>query len=79
MALLEHPADLALLDKTNPPLGGVELYRRLRERSAMPIVFVSGWAEELEAGGIGADGYVGLPLSRKALLRAVAYALEPRS
>jgi DNA-binding response OmpR family regulator len=34
-------ADLALLDKTNPPLGGVELFKRLRARHRMPIIFLS--------------------------------------
>jgi len=43
LELLEDPADLALIDKTNPPLGGVELFKRLRARHRMPVIFLSVW------------------------------------
>jgi DNA-binding response OmpR family regulator len=66
-ALLAEPAELALIDGTNPPLGGIELFRRLREHSAMPVIFVSAWAAEIERtlnrSGIAAEGYVQIPVS----------------
>lgn len=78
LALLEEPADVALLDKTNGAIGGLGLFRRLRESTDMPVIFVSAWAEELEEADIGAEGYVGLPLSRNTLLRTVEQALKRR-
>lgn len=77
LALLDDPADLALLDKTNPPLGGIELFKRLRARHRMPVIFLSAWAEELEEAYKGteleAEGYVPTPFSQRFL---VAYILE---
>lgn len=71
--MIDDPADLALLDKSS---GGTGLFKQLREQTNMPVVFVSAWAEELEAQNIGADGYVGLPLLGKDLLRVVRYVLS---
>jgi two-component system, OmpR family, response regulator ChvI len=66
-ALLAEPADLAFLDRTNPPLGGVELFRRLRQHTDMPVVFLSSWAEELQdelaGSGLEADDYIDAPFS----------------
>lgn len=67
-SLLQEPADLALIDRTNPPLGGVELLRQLRERTDMPVVFLSPWSEELQdelaGSGLEADDYIDVPFSR---------------
>ncbi len=66
-ALIAAPADLAFLDKTNPPLGGIELFRRLRQRTTMPVVFLSAWAsevrDELAGSGLEAEGYIDLPFT----------------
>jgi DNA-binding response OmpR family regulator len=40
--LLDLPADLAILDRTNYPLKGPELFRLIRQRWSMPVVFVTG-------------------------------------
>jgi len=40
--LLDLPADLAILDRTNSPLTGPELFRLIRQRWSMPVVFISG-------------------------------------
>lgn len=73
LALLEDPADLALLDKTNPPLGGIELFKRLRAQHRMPVIFLSAWAEELEQEHNGtaleAEGYIPTPFSQRLSLR----------
>jgi two-component system response regulator ChvI len=42
LELCEYPADLAILDRTNAPLKGPELFVRIRAHTAMPIMFVSG-------------------------------------
>lgn len=67
-ALAAQPANLALIDKTNPPLGGIELLRRLRQHTTMPVVFLTPWAEELQdelaGSGLEADDYIDVPFSR---------------
>lgn len=80
LALLDDPADLALLDKTNPPLGGVELFRRLRARHKMPVIFLSAWSEELEQQHKGteleAEGYHPTPFSHRSIIAAVRQVLH---
>jgi two-component system response regulator ChvI len=80
LELIENPADLALIDKTNPPLGGLELYRRIRARHAMPVIFLSAWAEEIEdelrRTGMEAQGYIPLPFSRSSVVALVRKALS---
>lgn len=72
LALLDDPADLAFIDKTNPPLGGIELFRRLRARHAMPVLFLSAWSEELEEEYKGteleAEGYIPIPFSQRSII-----------
>lgn len=79
-ALTQQPADLALIDGTNPPLGGIELFRRLRQHTAMPVVFLSAWAHEvaqqLAGSGLEAEGYIDIPMSYKDL-RATVRAVLP--
>lgn len=78
-ALLQRPADLALIDGTNPPLGGIELFRRLRRHTPMPVVFVSAWAPEIEtklAGGdLEAEDYIQCPFSLAELRARIAAVL----
>lgn len=73
LQLLDDPADLAFIDKTNPPLGGIELFRRLRARHRMPIVFLSAWSEDLEiahrGGDLEADGYIETPFSHRRIIQ----------
>jgi len=80
-ALLEAPADLALIDKTNPPLGGIELLRCLRQHTAMPVVFLSAWALELEhqlaGSGLEAEGYIDIPMSFEEIRVKVRALLPP--
>lgn len=67
LELCDNPADVALVDKNNRPLGGVELFKRLRQRNAMPVIFVTPWApeirEELEKEWMFAEGYMTTPCS----------------
>lgn len=80
LELIGQPVDLALLDGSNPPLGGAELFRRLRGQTNMPVIFVSAWVDEisetLRAEGMPAEGYVDLPFSRNDLLKQVKVALS---
>jgi DNA-binding response OmpR family regulator len=70
------------LDRTNPPLGGVELFRRLRQHTDMPVVFLSAWAEEVQdelaGSGLEADDYIDVPFSLKLVCaRAKAILARP--
>jgi two-component system response regulator ChvI len=84
-ALTENPADLAVLDVKMPRMDGMELLRRLRERSALPVIFLTSKDDELdEALGLamGADDYISKPFSQRLLLariRAVLRRAEMRA
>ncbi|MFN3591423.1 MAG: response regulator, partial [Thermaurantiacus sp.] len=63
-SLLDNPPDLAVVDIKMPRMDGTELLRRLRERSALPVIFLTSKDTEIdEALGIamGADEYIGKP------------------
>ena len=47
-ALLENPADLGIFDIKMPRMDGLELLRRLREKSDMPVIFLTSKDEELD-------------------------------
>jgi two-component system response regulator ChvI len=72
-ALLENPADLGIFDIKMPRMDGLELLRRLREKSDMPVIFLTSKDEELdEALGLamGADDYITKPFSQRLLIAA---------
>ena len=67
-ALIENPPDLAVLDIKMPKMDGLELLRRLREKSAIPVIFLTSKDDELdEALGLamGADDYIAKPFSQR--------------
>src|SRR3954463_3820782 len=73
-ALLENPPDLAVLDIKMPRMDGMELLRRLREKSDFPVIFLTSKDEELdEALGLamGADDYITKPFSQRLLLARI--------
>jgi two-component system response regulator ChvI len=84
-ALVEHPPDLAVLDIKMPRMDGMELLRRLREKSAVPVIFLTSKDDELdEALGLamGADDYISKPFSQRLLIariRAVLRRAEMRA
>jgi len=84
-ALVENPPDLAVLDIKMPRMDGMELLRRLREKSEFPVIFLTSKDEELdEALGLamGADDYIAKPFSQRLLLariRAVLRRTEMRA
>lgn len=84
LELIQKPADIALLDKSNYPFDGVELYSRLRKHLDMPVVFVSAWAHEIpddlrERQLPAAQGYVSLPFALSELLDTVRRVLNERT
>jgi two-component system, OmpR family, response regulator ChvI len=73
-ALTDNPADLGIFDIKMPRMDGLELLRRLREKSAMPVIFLTSKDEELdEALGLamGADDYITKPFSQRLLVARV--------
>jgi two-component system, OmpR family, response regulator ChvI len=84
-ALIDNPPDLAVLDVKMPGLDGMELLRRLREKVAIPVIFLTSKDDELdEALGLamGADDYISKPFSQRLLIariRAVLRRAEMRA
>ena len=84
-ALIDNPPDLAVLDVKMPRMDGMELLRRLREKSALPVIFLTSKDDELdEALGLamGADDYIAKPFSQRLLIariRAILRRTEARA
>lgn len=73
-ALRENPPDLAVFDIKMPRMDGMELLRRLREDSDLPVIFLTSKDEEQdEAAGLamGADDYICKPFSQRLLLARI--------
>lgn len=73
-ALLDNPPHLAVFDIKMPKMDGMELLRRLREHSALPVIFLTSKDHEQdeEAGlELGADDYIAKPFSLRLLLARI--------
>ncbi len=72
--LTAEPPDLAVLDIKMPRMDGIELLQRLREKSAMPVIFLTSKDDEVdELLGLrmGADDYIKKPFSQRLLIERV--------
>jgi two-component system response regulator ChvI len=72
--LLATPADLAILDIKMPRMDGIELLQKLREKTAMPVIFLTSKDDEVdELLGLrmGADDYIKKPFSQRLLIERV--------
>jgi len=82
-ALLDNPPDLAVFDIKMPKMDGMELLRRLRAQSPLPVIFLTSKDDESdeEAGlELGADDYIAKPFSLRLLIariRAILRRAEP--
>ncbi len=82
-ALLQNPPDLAVFDIKMPKMDGMELLKRVREHSALPIIFLTSKDDEAdeEAGlELGADDYIAKPFSLRLLvarIRAILRRSDP--
>ena len=77
--LLENPPDLAVLDIKMPRMDGMEVLRRLREKSQVPVIFLTSKDTEIdEALGLamGADDYIGKPFSQRLLIERIRAVLR---
>jgi two-component system response regulator ChvI len=78
-ALSEDPADLGIFDIKMPRMDGMELLRRVRQQSDMPVIFLTSKDEEIdELFGLkmGADDYVIKPFSQRLVVERVKAVLR---
>lgn len=83
-ALIENPPDLGVFDIKMPRMDGLELLRQLREKSTLPVIFLTSKDDEIDEAlglALGADDYIAKPFSQRlliarirAILRRVTYA-----
>jgi two-component system response regulator ChvI len=72
--LTVQPADLVVLDIKMPRMDGMELLRRLREDSNVPVIFLTSKDDEVdELLGLrmGADDYIKKPFSQRLLIERI--------
>lgn len=75
-----HAPDVMLLDLGLPDLDGIEVIRRIRSWSAMPIIVISARSEDsdkIEALDSGADDYLTKPFSVEELLARLRVTFPP--
>ena len=73
-AFADNPPDMAVLDIKMPRMDGLEMLRRLREKSQIPVIFLTSKDDELdEALGLamGADDYIAKPFSQRLLIARI--------
>jgi two-component system, OmpR family, response regulator ChvI len=73
------PPDLAILDIKMPRMDGMETLRRLREKSDLPVIFLTSKEEEIdELFGLkmGADDFIRKPFSHRILVEHVKAVLR---
>ena len=81
-ALTEEPAELGVYDIKMPRMDGMELLRRMRQQSDMPVIFLTSKDEEIdELFGLkmGADDYIAKPFSLRLVVERVKAVLRRNS
>src|SRR5271170_4962332 len=77
-----NPPNLAILDIKMPRMDGIETLRRLREKSSLPVIFLTSKGEEIDelfSLTMGADDFVRKPFSRPLLLERIKAVLRRHS
>ena len=73
-ALESDPPDLAILDVKMPRMDGMEVLRRLRQTSTLPVIILTSKDEEIDeilGFNLGADDYIHKPFSQRLLIERV--------
>jgi two-component system response regulator ChvI len=73
-AMTAQPPALAVLDIKMPRMDGLEVLRRLRQKSDVPVIFLTSKDDEIdEAMGLaqGADDYIKKPFSQRLLIERI--------
>ena len=79
--LSQKPVDLAVLDIKMPRIDGMELLGKIREKSAVPVIFLTSKDDEIdEVLGLrmGADDYIKKPFSQRLLIERIRALLRRR-
>lgn len=77
--LERKPADLAVLDIKMPRMNGMELLERIRQKGALPVIFLTSKDDEIdEMLGLrmGADDYIKKPFSQRLLIERIRAVLR---
>src|SRR6478752_2761434 len=77
--LVARPPQLAIFDIKMPRMDGMELLRRLRQKSDLPVIFLTSKDEEIdELFGLkmGADDFIRKPFSQRLLVERVKAVLR---
>jgi len=80
-ALSQQPPDIAVLDIKMPRMDGMEVLRRLRLKTDLPVIFLTSKDEEIaEVLGLrmGADDYIRKPFSQRLLIERIRAVLRRR-
>ena len=78
-ALENDPPDLAILDVKMPRLDGMEVLRRLRRTSDLPVIILTSKDDEIDeilGFNLGADDYMHKPFSQRLLIERVKAVLR---
>ena len=78
-ALENQPADIGVFDIKMPRMDGLELLKKLRQNSTMPVVFLTSKDDEIdEVFGLkmGADDYITKPFSQRLLIERIRAVLR---
>jgi two-component system response regulator ChvI len=78
-ALEGEPPDLAILDVKMPRLDGMEVLRRLRQTSNVPVIMLTSKDDEIDeilGFNLGADDYIRKPFSQRLLIERVKAVLR---
>ncbi len=73
-ALEASPPDLVILDVKMPRMDGMEVLRRLRQTSSLPVIMLTSKDEEIDeilGFNLGADDYIHKPFSQRLLIERV--------
>ena len=79
IGLVQRPPSLAILDIKMPRMDGTELLSKLRQKSSLPVIFLTSKDDELDEAlglGMGADDYITKPFSQRLLLARIKAVLR---
>lgn len=77
--LADNPPDLAIFDIKMPRMDGLELLRRVRQSSNLPVIFLTskdGEFDEALGLDLGADDYIAKPFSHQLLAKRIKAVLR---
>ena len=72
--ICQTPPDLAVVDIKMPRLDGIELLEKIREKSTLPVIFLTSKDDEVDellGLRLGADDYITKPFSQRLLLERI--------